>query len=472
VYLNGERAELEIVRDNLFQTIRYERGGTYPLQLAARFRDPGFKDGAIDELRVFDQCLTQVELGMVYAADAQAESSPLHEDDFMEYLLVRQDAEYAQALTDLRAARETEAKFTDALSELMTMEEMPKPPRAHVLARGAYDAPRDEVGADTPAGILPFPAEYPRSRLGLAEWLLRRDHPLTARVAVNRVWKHFFGRGLVPTLEDFGNQGSMPDDQDLLDYLAAWFMDNGWDTKALCRLIVTSAAYRQDSTASAELAARDPENVLIAHGPRARLTAEEVRDAALAASGLLVRTIGGPSVKPYQPGDLWKDASQISYERDSGDGLYRRGLYTYLKRTVPPPMMMTFDAADRETCVARRESTSTPLQALVLLNDEQFVEAARVLAEGAMLNHRREKDALAEAFLRLVGRDATGDELDILRAAYDEQREAFATAPGDAEAYTEAGERPVADGIDRVNLAAMTAVVQLIMNYDEFLVKL
>ena len=468
VYLDGRPAPVDVVRDSLNQTIRYERNGPNALQIAARFRDPGFKDGATDELYVFDVCLTASEVSSVYAA--RAPEPPLSPDP-LEHYLHRGDNEYAQALADLRGAREAEAKFADSLQEIMAMQEMAKTPATHVLARGAYDAPRDEVGPDTPENILPYPADYPRNRLGLAEWLLRRDHPLTARVEVNRVWKQFFGRGIVPTLEDFGSQGSLPADQELLDYLAAWFIDNGWDVKALCRLIVTSATYRQSSTAPVEVTTRDPENVLLARGPRARLTAEEVRDAALEASGLLVRTVGGPSVKPYQPGDLWKDASNISYERDSGDALYRRGLYTYLKRTVPPPMMMTFDAADRETCVARRETTTTPLQALVLLNDEQFVEASRVLAEDVMREHRRRKAALTDAFIRMIGRAPSKRELAILLDAYADQRKLFAKNPKDAEMYTSMGERVVDESIDPVALAAMTAVVQLIMNYDEFQVK-
>jgi len=468
IYINAQLAPVDVIRDHLSQTIRYERG-KYPLQLAARFRDPGFKDGAIDGLYVFNSRLTATEVVSVYRANvARPDNLP---SDPIDHYLHRADEAYMQALAALRIAREAEAKFADALQEIMAMQEMAKAPTAQVLARGAYDAPKEEVGPDVPASILPYPAEYPRNRLGLAEWLLRRDHPLTARVEVNRVWKQFFGRGIVSTVEDFGSQGSMPADADLLDYLAAWFMDNGWDQKALCKLIVTSATYRQVSTPTPELLTRDPENVLLARGPRARLTAEEVRDAALSASGLLVHTVGGPSVKPYQPGDLWKDASQISYQQDTGDGLYRRSMYTYLKRTVPPPMMMTFDAADRETCVARRETTTTPLQALVLLNDEQFVEASRVLAEGVMAEHRKEKAALVEAFQRLIGRDPKDRELEILQKAYDEQRDVFAASPKDAEAYTVTGEKPVAEGVDRVDLAAMTAVIQLIMNYDEFQVK-
>jgi hypothetical protein len=468
LYLNGAAAPVEILRDHLYQTIRYERGGPYALTIGARFRDPGFKDGAVDDVYVFDTCLTALEVPLTMGGPAGPRNG---ETERIDHHVRRKDDVYRHALESLHAAREAEAKFADSLSEIMVMQELPKTPSAHVLARGAYDAPRDEVGPDTPAKILAFPPEYPRNRLGLAEWLLRRDHPLTSRVEVNRVWKQFFGRGLVATLEDFGSQGSPPSNQDLLDYLAAWFMDSGWDVKALCKLIVTSAAYRQDSAPVPALVARDPENVLLARGPRMRLSAEEVRDAALAASGLLVRSVGGPSVKPYQPGDLWKDASQISYEQDKGDALYRRSLYTYLKRTVPPPMMTTFDTADRETCVARRETTTTPLQALVLLNDTQFVEAARVLAEDAMTGHRGEAKAIVVAFRRLIGRAPTDREKKILKETFDEQRAIFAAAPDEATAYTKLGERPVRDGVDRVKLAAMTAVVQLIMNFDEFQVK-
>ncbi len=469
VYINGVPVAVETIRDGLSQTIRYKRGGPYALTLGARFRDPGFKDGAIDELRVYNECLSALEIANILReADQVRVLSP----DPAEYF-IRQSDEFRQALAAAHEARVAEAKFADSLREIMIMQDMAKAPAAHVLARGAYDAPRDEVAPDTPDSVLTFPEEYPRNRLGLAEWSLRRDNPLTARVAVNRLWKHFFGRGLVVTLEDFGLQGSPPSNQALLDYLAAWFMDNDWDVKALCKLIVTSATYRQDSTPEPDRLARDPENVLLARGPRERLSAEQVRDAALAASGLLVHTMGGPAVKPYQPGDLWADATNVTFEQDHGDALYRRSLYTYIKRTVPPPMMTTFDLANRETCIARRESTATPLQALVLLNDIQYVEAARVLAESTLAAHpRNSADALKAAFVRLIGRQPSKKEISLLSATLDEQRALFAASPAASAAYTQAGERPVADEIDRIELAAMTAVVQLLMNYDEFQVKL
>ena len=262
------------------------------------------------------------------------------------------------------------------------MEESPEPRPAHLLKRGAYDAPGDPVTRDTPASFPPFPADQPRNRLGLARWLTARTNPLAARVVVNRIWRMHFGRGLVATQEDFGSQGRLPTHPALLDWLAARFIDSGWDVKALHRLIVSSRAYQRASQAPADLIARDPDNLLLARGPKTRLLAEEIRDSALAASGLLTRRIGGPSVKPYQPAGLWEQAGTgKTYTQDSGPALYRRSLYTFWKRTLPPPAMATFDAMSREVCTAKRDVTATPLQSLVLLNDPQFVEAARVLAE-------------------------------------------------------------------------------------------
>ena len=245
------------------------------------------------------------------------------------------------------------------------------------LKRGAYDARGDTVEPATPESILPLDPKLPRNRLGLAQWLVSPENPLTSRVLVNRAWQQFFGRGLVVTAENLGVQGALPSHPELLDWLAKHFMDSGWDMKALQKLIVTSATYRQSSQVSSELLARDPDNKLLARGPKTRLTAEMLRDQALAASGLLVQKIGGPSVKPYQPEGVWEETAGSKYEPDKGENLYRRSLYTFWKRTAPHPMMTTFDASERNNCTVRRQATSTPLQALVLLNDPQFVEAAR-----------------------------------------------------------------------------------------------
>ena len=353
------------------------------------------------------------------------------------------------------------------------MQELPQPRPAFVLKRGAYDAPGDPVQPDTPAGILPFPADQPRNRLGLARWMIDRRNPLTARVVVNRVWRMHFGRGIVATQENFGSQGRLPTHPELLDWLAGWFMDHGWDVKSLHRLIVTSATYRQSSQASRELVERDPENLLLARGPKHRLQAEQVRDSALAASGLLNRTIGGPSVKPYQPAGLWEQAGTgKTYTQDHGDKLYRRSLYTFWRRTAPPPSMLTFDAISREVCTARRETTTTPLQALVLLNDPQFVEAARVLGERLLKEHPTDVAARVRGAVQaLTGRVPDEKELGILQRLFDEQRTFYAEASDAADKLLATGESAWDQSLPRADFAATTMLVSAVMNFDEFVME-
>jgi hypothetical protein len=349
----------------------------------------------------------------------------------------------------------------------MVMEEMPEPRTAYVLHRGEYNQKREPVEPGTPDWLPPFPENTPPNRLGLAEWMTDPGHPLTARVAVNRFWRQVFGRGLVSTLEDFGVQGELPTHPELLDYLAAEFVASGWDQKALLRRLVLSATYRQRSEATEEAIERDPENALLARGPSYRRSSEEIRDAALAASGLLVPKLGGPSVKPYQPEGLWRDASHVTYTPDTGEGLYRRSMYTYIKRTVPPPSMMTFDATDREVCTVRREITITPLQALVLLNDPQYVEASRALAERILREHGAGSEAMTALFRTLTSRDPEPREADILRQLLEEQRDWFASHPDEAEAYLLVGESPRDASLDVIETAAWTALAQAVMNLDE-----
>ena len=388
----------------------------HPLTIGARFRDSGFKDGLIDDLQVFDTCLTAAEVVSSVRRDSRDPAA-------FEHFLVRHHQPYISASADLRRLREEENTLVSLVPEIMVMEEMRQPRPAHLLKRGAYDTPGEIVPRDTPASLPPFPKNQPRNRLGLARWLTDRGHPLAARVVVNRIWRMHFGRGLVATQEDFGSQGKLPSHPQLLDWLAGKFMDDGWDVKALHRLIVSSETFRQSSHASPEHARRDPDNELLARGPKTRLMAEEIRDSALAASGLLNRTIGGPSVKPYQPAGLWEEAGTgKTYQQDTGDALYRRSLYTFWRRTSPPPSMLTFDAMSREVCTARRDVTATPLQSLVLLNDPQFVEAARVLAEHEL---KRFPDDQARAKPRGIssldrprsGRDGSGHPRAALRRA-------------------------------------------------------
>jgi hypothetical protein len=472
IYLNGEAAALEVVRDNLFKTIRYEGGGAQ-LQIGHRFRDVGFKGGAVDEFHFFDTALTAIEARALASglapADLWAQAS---EVDRREHFAWRMDTEHATAVASLAEARDEEAAFVETLRNVMVMEETPEPRQAYVLTRGEYTQRAEPVGPDTPEAILPFPEDLPRNRLGLARWLTDPAHPLTSRVAVNRYWQQLFGRGLVPTQEDFGGQGQPPSHPELLDFLAKRFMDSGWDVKELLRFIASSAAYRQDSRSTPALRDRDPENVLLARGPSYRLSAEQIRDQALAASGLLVEKIGGPSVKPYQPAGLWEEAGSAVFTQDTGESLYRRSLYTFIKRTVPPPSLITFDAPNREVCTAKRERTTTPLQALVLLNDPQYVEAARVLAERSYDAAGGEAPALIDRMFRaLTGRRPDARQQEILTAALEEQRAVFAEAPEAAEAYLDSGEAPRQSEADAAALAAATAVAQAIMNFDAFQVK-
>jgi hypothetical protein len=354
----------------------------------------------------------------------------------------------------------------------MVMAELPVPKPAHLLVRGEYDRPGELVSREVPEILLPWPKHEPKNRLGLARWLVHGQHPLTARVTVNRFWQMLFGTGLVKTVEDFGSQGEWPSHPELLDWLAAEFMENGWDQKTLLRQLVLSATYRQSAKVTPELLQRDPENRLLARGPRGRLSAEMVRDQALAASGLLVEQLGGPSVKPYQPPGLWLELSnEGEYEPDTGRKLYRRGFYTYWKRTIAPPQMLTFDAAARETCVVRESRTNTPLQALVLLNDATYVEAARVLAERILRETgRTQAERLTEAFRLVLARTPTAAELTILQKALEHHRARYRADFQAARKLIEAGSTPPAP-FEASELAAFTTLCSMLLNLDESLNK-
>jgi hypothetical protein len=349
---------------------------------------------------------------------------------------------------------------------------MPRPRPTYLLKRGAYDAPADRVEPGTPASLPPFDRAWPANRLGLAQWLTGPQHPLTARVAVNRWWQALFGRGIVATAEDFGSQGQLPSHPELLDWLARRLIDSGWDVKRLMRLIVTSATYRQSSDAPADLLARDPDNMLLARGPRLRLSAEMIRDGALAGGGLLIDTIGGPPVKPFQPPGLWEEKSGLTYHRDAGPGSHRRSVYTFWKRTSPPPAMLTFDATTREVCAVKRQTTATPLQALVLLNDPQFVEAARALAQEAMKEGSSTlADRITFVVRTLMGRRPSPRELATLEALYHEQYDEFRGGHSDPRKLLAVGDAPIDPALDPAECAAMTVLAQAILNHDEMVTK-
>lgn len=473
LYRDGVPLETEVVRDRLTRDIQHRgewgdsEAGSIRLTLAGRFRDNGFRNGELDELQIFNTALTPAEVRVLNGLPAGA--TP----DLLATRVVREDPAYAQALAELKRLRDAENDLVNATREIMVMQEMPGRRPTFVLKRGAYDAPGDAVDPNAPERILPFAQEWPRNRLGFAKWVTDPRNPLTARVAVNRIWKQHFGRGLVNTLNDFGAQGQLPSNPALLEWLAGHFIESGWDVKALHKLIVLSATYRQASEASPELAARDPENRLLARGPKHRLSAEQIRDQALAASGLLTVKVGGPSVKPYQPAGVWEEAGTgKTYTQDHGDKLYRRSLYTFWRRTAPPPSMLSFDAVTREVCTANREVTATPLQSLVLMNDPQFIEAARVLAENLWESPANAlADRLNQGFLTVTGRPPLAREQEILRQLYAEQLDYFTRQPEAAQKLLKTGERPADSSLPAPEIAAATMVVSTLMNHDEFVMK-
>jgi len=373
--------------------------------------------------------------------------------------------------SELQQLRDAENQLVNDVPEIMVMREMPTRRPTHVLRRGAYDAPGELVAPGMPSAILPFDPDLPPNRLGLARWMTDPRNPLTARVAVNRVWRTCFGRGLVATVEDFGSQGDLPTHPELLDWLAYRFMESGWDLKSLFKLVVTSASYRQTSIASPALLERDPDNRLLARGPRQRLEAESIRDSALAISRLLSPRIGGPSVRPYQPKGVWEEAGTgKTYVPDTGENLHRRSLYTFWRRTAPPPNMLAFDATSREVCTAKRESTTTPLQALVLLNDTQFVEAARALAEQLVRQFPANLDArISQAFRLATGRHPQPAEVQVLRRLYGEQLRFYETAPETAQHLVRTGESPIDSNLNAPDVAATTILASTLMNLDEFI---
>ncbi|MBM3991328.1 MAG: DUF1553 domain-containing protein [Planctomycetes bacterium] len=355
----------------------------------------------------------------------------------------------------------------------MVMKELAMPRDTFVLMRGAYDKPDSQrrVERGVPRALGTLPAGAPKDRIGLAQWLLAPDNPLVARVAVNRLWELVFGTGIVATSEDFGVQGAFPSHPELLDWLAVEFRESGWDVQHVLRLLLTSEAYALSSRVRPDLAERDPENRLLARGARRRLHAEALRDNALHVGGLLVEHFGGPSVKPYQPEGLWQEVAMLGsntrvYERGDGDALRRRSVYTYWKRACPPPAMLMLDAPTREFCNIRRLATNTPLQALVLWNDEQFVEAARGFAARTLAAGAGDDEAIAGAFRRATSRRPSGEELALLRSALADFRARYANSPSDAQALIEVGETPLPSGLDPSELAAWTLLCSSLLNLD------
>ena len=487
VYIDGRQQECIVELDAINQTFAAPKE---PLRIGGG-NGPGNRfHGAIDEVRVYNRVLSADEAAILGQRQTIAEllAIPPQKRLAGQQLKLRDaflcryaSAEMKQLVVDIDAAQQRLQTLIDAIPTVMVMQELPRPRPAHILRRGQYDQPGKQVDRGVPAILPPLPKDLPDNRLALARWLVDPAHPLTARVAVNRQWQHFFGNGLVRTPEDFGTQGQRPTHPELLDWLATEFVSSGWDIKQLQRLIVTSTAYRQSSHLPPSPlpgegrgeghVQHDPDNRFLARGPRVRLSAQALRDQALFASGLLVEQIGGPSVNPYQPPGLWEELADQTYKQGHGRDLYRRSLYTYWKRTAASPAMMTFDASDRETCTVRRSRTNTPLQALTLLNEVTFVEAARVLAERVLQSPGDDSARLSHLFELATSRRPAAHELNVLEKCLGYHRQKFADQPEEVDRLLAVGEFPHLPILAKGELAAFAAVANVVLNLDEVITK-
>ncbi|MGH9660729.1 MAG: DUF1553 domain-containing protein, partial [Bryobacteraceae bacterium] len=479
LFVDGKARDFEIVENTLAGTVETRA----PLETGNKEIGRPYK-GQLDDLRVYQRALDAAEIETlaihypIRTVAAEAKRSRPQRDRLRDYFLTYAAPEPMRRIHASLSALKTEReRLEKEIPTSMVMTEAEKPRDTFVLGRGDYRNRGDKVSPGVPAVLPPLAEDLPRNRLGLARWLVDPAHPLTARVAVNRYWQMYFGTGLVKTAEDFGLQGESPSHPELLDWLAAEFVRGGWDVRAMQRLIVTSATYRQLSRVTPELLERDPENRLLARGARFRLPAESVRDNALAISGLLVEKVGGPSVFPYQPKGLWEEIaygdvySAQTYSPGAGPDLYRRSLYTFWKRTSPPPSMLVFDAPDREKCTARRLRTNTPLQALALLNDPTFVEAARALAQRMMAAGRDPGDRVTTGFRLAAARPPAPKERQLLRDLAERQLAEYRRAPGEANTLLAVGESRAGAGLDTAELAAWTTVASVILNLDEVITR-
>jgi Protein of unknown function (DUF1553)/Protein of unknown function (DUF1549)/Concanavalin A-like lectin/glucanases superfamily len=482
VYVNGVAQDIEVIADQLTQTIR----NTIPFQIGQRRSSSRLPAGvALQDVRLYGRALGGMEVEHVARGSRAgtllekpaAQRTAQDTKELFDWWLVALDKTYRGLREQVAARVSEEAAIRGRGAITHVMQERNQPPEAFVLFRGDYDKRRDKVGANTPSVLPPMPAAMPRNRLGFAKWLLLPDHPLTARVTVNRFWQEVFGTGLVRTAGDFGVSGELPSHPELLDWLAVEFRESGWDVKKFFKLLVTSATYRQAAVLTKEKLDRDPANTLLSRGPRIRMDAEMIRDNALAVSGLLVRKIGGPSVKPYQPKGVWEisgmpESNTRNYQPDSGEKLYRRSLYTFWKRGAPPASLEILNAPSREFCTVRRERTNTPMQALVTMNDPQFVEAARNLAQVALKQggptFEGRIDVIAK---RLLSRPLRADESRVVREMVNDFLAHYQAQPADARKLIGVGESPVDATLDVPTLAAWTMTANQMMNLDEALCK-
>jgi hypothetical protein len=478
IYINGTPAGVDVEADKLKGSIAVKQ----PLRIGSRQGGNRWK-GQIEDLRIYRRVLAQDEIAglgdapqRAIAAIPAAKRSARQQGDLVAYLRSHGGGEIAKADRELVEAERKEKEYRDGLPTVMVMAELAKPRETHVLIRGQYDHPGESVSAGVPAVFPPLPKDAPANRLGLARWITDPANPLTARVAVNRMWERLFGVGLVKTSENLGSQAEQPSHPELLDWLACELVDLHWDLKAMVKEMVMCATYRQSSRIDPQLAKNDPENRLLAHGPRFRLQAEMIRDQALCIAGLLSERIGGPSVRPYQPDGIWDELSNYgnlhNYKHDQGENLYRRSLYTIWKRTTPPPDVSLFDMPSREYCVVRRSRTNTPLQALTLMNDQTFVEAARVLAERMMRDGGQSVDErIAYGFRRATARAPNAVEAKVLHDGFDRRLVHFRGAVEEARKFIAVGDSKLDAALDPSELAAYATTASIILNLDETITK-
>ncbi len=480
IFIDGKLSENKVEADSLKGTIETK----VPFKIGSR-SSGGFWKGEVSDIRIFNRAISDEEvphakrdLVKEILLVEPSERSDKQKETLTNFYLASEDKEYqkkrksvdqsTKELNDFEGKKLTSMIMSDNAPDKMRM--------TYVLDRGLYDSPKKDkpISAGVPQALPALPDDAPSNRLGLANWLVDPQHPLTSRVAINRYWTMFFGSGLVRTAGDFGSQGTPPTHPELLDWLAVDFVESGWDVKRTIKTFVMSQTYRQSSRQSAENTASDPENVLLSRSPRFRLQGEFIRDSALAVSGLLVDQVGGPGVKPYQPPNIWNEVSLnggLRYKRDSGDKLYRKSMYTYWKRSAPMPNMLIFDAPSREKCVVKRARTNTPLQALVTLNDPQFVEAARAFAQRLIQSETDVEQRIELAFQLATSRSATAREKEILAGVLKRQHERFAANAEDAKAFLAVGQSDRDAAIDITEHAAWTVVAQMILNLDETLTR-
>jgi mono/diheme cytochrome c family protein len=481
IYYNGEEQKTKVEADKLSATVRTR----VPFKLGQRNTADILAGVTVQDLRIYQRVLTAAEVESLakttrlasLLAKPHDQRTPAEKDELYRWWLGTSDKTYQELTANLNRLQQEKANILARGAKAYVMQEKNTPAMAFVLYRGEYDQRREKVSPNTPSILPKMDPNEPRNRLGLARWLLRKENPLTARVTVNRFWQEVFGTGIVKTSGDLGTAGELPVNQPLLDWLAVDFREGGWDVKRFFKQIFMSSTYRQAAITTPEKREKDRENRFLSRGPRFRMDAEMIRDYALASSGILVQKLGGPSVKPYQPDGVWEAVAMIgsntrNYKRDTGENLYRRSMYTFWKRSAPPASMEIFNAPNRESCVSRRERTNTPLQALVTLNDPQFVEAARFLAQRAMKEGGEGDDARLDFIAqRVLCRPLRANETPIVLESLKEMREYYAAHADDAQKLITVGESKPDPALTASELAAWTMIANELLNMDEVLNK-